>query len=134
MQVCKNCAPGREQRELVNVAPDSDLHFRQPALLPADRKHLSAEHAKCCEAVGSLANGERLGREALSERRTRPLPQVLRELRIRRDEVIVALDRLPDSALTRSQFGRTLVQITAAHDSEHASAILRWRWRSQEGL
>ena len=68
----------------------------------------------------------------MAQRRSLPLPPVLRELDARRDDVVAALGRVPDSALAEGQFGRLLIHVTAAHDREHAEAILRWRTR--EGL
>jgi hypothetical protein len=68
----------------------------------------------------------------MSQRRNLPLGQVLRELDIDRADVMAAVGRLPDSALAEGQFGRLLIQITAAHDREHAAGILEWR--RKEGL
>jgi hypothetical protein len=68
----------------------------------------------------------------VSLRRNLPLAQVLRELDIARSDVMVALGRLPDSALVEGQFGRTLLQIWAGHDKEHAEHIRQWR--SKQGL
>lgn len=68
----------------------------------------------------------------MSQRRKLPLAQVLRELDIDRADVMAAVGRLPDSALAEGQFGRVLIQITAAHDREHAAGILEWR--RKEGL
>jgi len=63
----------------------------------------------------------------MSQRRNLPLDQVLRELDTDRADVIEAVGRLPDSALAEGQFGRILIQITAAHDKEHAAGISEWR-------
>jgi len=68
----------------------------------------------------------------MSQRRDLPLDQVLRELDTDRADVTAAVGRLPDSALAEGQFGRLLIQITAAHDREHAAGI--FEWRRKEGL
>jgi hypothetical protein len=68
----------------------------------------------------------------MSQRRNRPLDQVLRELDIDRADVMAAVGRLPGPVLSEGQFGRLLIQITAAHDREHAEHILEWR--RKEGL
>jgi len=68
----------------------------------------------------------------MSQRRNLPLDQVLRELEISRTDSLAAVGRLPDSALAEGQFGRLLIQITVAHDKEHAAGILQWR--RKEGL
>ncbi len=68
----------------------------------------------------------------MSQRRDLPLHQVLRELDTDRADVMSAVGRLPDSALVEGQFGRLLIQITAAHDREHAAGI--FEWRRKEGL
>lgn len=78
------------------------------------------------------ANFDSANAAIMSQRRDLPLGQVLRDLDIVRADVVAAVGRLPDSALSEGQFGRPLLQITAAHDREHADAILRWR--SQEAL
>ena len=65
----------------------------------------------------------------MSQRRNLPLAQVLRELDTDRADVMAAIGWLPDSALVEGQFGRVLLQITAAHDREHASGISEWRRR-----
>ena len=66
----------------------------------------------------------------MSQRRDLPLAQVLRELDTDRADVTSAVGRLPDSALAEGQFGRLLIQITAAHDREHAAGIFEWRRRA----
>jgi hypothetical protein len=68
----------------------------------------------------------------MSQRRDLPLAQVLRELDTDRADVMGAVGRLPDSSLAEGQFGRLLIQITAAHDKEHAAGI--FEWRRKEGL
>jgi hypothetical protein len=68
----------------------------------------------------------------MSQRRELPLAQVLRDLDIDRADVMAAVGRVPDSALAEGQFGRILIQITAAHDKEHAAGI--YEWRRKEGL
>jgi hypothetical protein len=68
----------------------------------------------------------------MSQRRDLPLDQVLRDLDTDRADIVAAVGRLPDSALAEGQFGRLLIQITAAHDREHASGISEWR--RKEGL
>ncbi len=68
----------------------------------------------------------------MSQRRDLPLDRVLRDLDTVRAGVVAAVGRLPDSALAEGQFGRPLLQITAAHDREHADSILQWR--TQQGL
>jgi hypothetical protein len=68
----------------------------------------------------------------MSQRRNLPLEQVLRVLDIDRADVVAAVGRLPDSALAEGQFGRILLQVTAAHDREHAAGISEWR--RKEGL
>lgn len=78
------------------------------------------------------ANFDSANAMIISQRRSLPLGQVLRELDTDRDDVVAAIGRLPDSVLAQGQFGRLLIQITAAHDREHAEAILRWR--REEGL
>jgi len=78
------------------------------------------------------ANYDAANAAVMSQRRDRPLDQVRRELDSDRADVIAAVDRLPDSALREGQFGRILLQITAAHDLEHAAGIIDWR--RKEGL
>jgi len=68
----------------------------------------------------------------MSQRRDLPLAQVLRELDTDHADVTAAVGRLPDSSLAEGQFGRLLIQITAAHDREHAAGI--YEWRRKEGL
>jgi hypothetical protein len=68
----------------------------------------------------------------MSQRRDLPLAQVLRELDTDRADVMGAVGRVHDSALAEGQFGRLLIQITAAHDREHAAGI--FEWRRKEGL
>jgi hypothetical protein len=45
---------------------------------------------------------------------------------------LLSLGRVPDSPLAEGQFGRLPIQITAAHDREHAAGI--FEWRRNEGL
>jgi hypothetical protein len=68
----------------------------------------------------------------MSQRRNVPLGEVLRGLEADRANVVAAVSRLPGSALAEGQFGRILLQITAAHDREHAASISEWR--RKEGL
>jgi hypothetical protein len=68
----------------------------------------------------------------MSQRRNVPLDEVVRGLDADRADVVAAVGRLPDSALAEGQFGRILLQITAAHDREHAASISAWR--RKEGL
>ncbi len=78
------------------------------------------------------ANYDAANAAVMSQRRDRPLERVLRDLDTDRADVIAAVGRLPDSALAEGQFGRLLLQITAAHDLEHAAGI--FDWRRKEGL
>ena len=78
------------------------------------------------------ANYDAANAAIMSQRRDRPLDHVLRELDTDRADIIAAVSRLPDSALAEGQFGRILLQITAAHDLEHAAGIIDWR--RKEGL
>ena len=78
------------------------------------------------------ANFDSANAVIMSQRRNLPLGQVLRELDIDRADVMAAVGRLPDSALAEGQFARVLIQITAAHDREHAEGI--FEWRRKEGL
>ena len=78
------------------------------------------------------ANFDAANAAIMSQRRNLPLAQVLRELDTDRADVTAAVGRLPDSALAEGQFGRLLIQITAAHDREHAAGI--FEWRRKEGL
>jgi hypothetical protein len=68
----------------------------------------------------------------MSQRRSLALGEVLRGLDADRADVMAAVGCLPDSALAEGQFGRILLQITAAHDGEHSGGILEWR--RKEGL
>jgi hypothetical protein len=78
------------------------------------------------------ANFDNANAAIMSQRRSVPLDQVLRGLDTVRADVVAAVARLPDSALVEGRFARPLLQITAAHDREHAEAILQWR--KQQGL
>ena len=78
------------------------------------------------------ANFDAANAAIMSQRRNLPLPQVLRELDTVRADVTAAVGRVLDSALAEGQFGRLLIQITAAHDREHAEGI--FEWRRKEGL
>ena len=73
------------------------------------------------------ANFDPFNTMIMSLRRKLPLDQVLRELDISHAAVMEALARLPDATLAEGQFARFLIQITAAHDREHAEAIRQWR-------
>lgn len=75
------------------------------------------------------ANYDAANAAIMSQRRGWPLDQVLREMDTGRAHVTAAVGRLPDSALAEGQFGRILLQVTAAHDREHASGIIDWRRR-----
>jgi hypothetical protein len=75
------------------------------------------------------ANYDAANAAIMSQRRNLPLGRVLRELETDRADIVAAAGRLPDSALAEGQFGRLLIQITAAHDLEHAAGISEWRRR-----
>jgi hypothetical protein len=78
------------------------------------------------------ANYDAANAAIMSQRRDLPLDQVLRVPDSDRGDVVAAVCRLPDSVLVEGQFGRILIQITAAHDREHAAGISGWR--RNEGL
>lgn len=78
------------------------------------------------------ANFDPFNAMIMSLRRNLPLGQVLRELDVDRADLIEAVGRLPDSALAQGQFARFLLEITAAHDREHAEDIRQWQ--RNEGL
>ncbi len=75
------------------------------------------------------ANYDAANAAIMSQRRDLPLEQVVRDLDADRAAIVAAVGRLPDSALAEGQFGRLLIQITAAHDLEHAAGISEWRRR-----
>jgi hypothetical protein len=77
------------------------------------------------------ANYDAANAVIMSQRRDLPLNQVVRGLDADRAEVVAAVGRLPVAALAEGQFGRLLIQITAAHDLEHAASILEWRRRER---
>jgi hypothetical protein len=99
-----------------------------------DLHRLARGDAPALASIGNLESTNYDGPNSIimALRRNLPLDQVLRELHLIHADFVEAVNRLPESALVEGQFGRGLVQITAAHDNEHADHILAWR--TKEGL
>jgi len=94
-----------------------------------DMARLSRGDIPMLSGIGDLASANYDGPNHMivALRRHLPLDQVLRELDIVHADFVEAVNRLPESVLAEGQFGRGLVQITAAHDNEHAGHILAYR-------
>lgn len=68
----------------------------------------------------------------MSLRRHFSLEQARRELELRREQLLDAVGKLPDSAFAEGQFARNLLKVCVIHDGEHEQDIRDWRKR--EGL
>jgi len=124
----------------------SDEHMTRPVVGEWSAKDLMA-HVACWEEV-LLPDIQRLARgdapalaafdikkvdewneKLMSLRRHFSLEQARRELEFRREQLLDAVAKLPDSALAERQFARNLLKVCVIHDGEHTQDIRDWRKR-----